>query len=281
VRPIDNIGYIDFYSEEKKMKKHTLIFLISLIYYSPTLAQKVGEAAPNFSHSTVEHGTISLSEFRGKAVYLFFFGHGWGACILSGPDTEALINQNYNSQNFQAIGLDYWSGSNSSNVGQFQTATGITYPLCINASGTRTAYQAYEDLDVSIVIDQEGIVRYRGGGVPVSSIKSVIDNLITASSLEEGKILQTYELNQNYPNPFNPSTNISFNLGTIQNVSLKIYDNQGRLVRTLLENTLQSGKHEISWDGRNNYGHIVSAGTYYYFLKSDSFNETKKMLLLR
>jgi hypothetical protein len=200
---------------------------------------------------------------------------------LSGPDTEVQIKKNYSSQDFQAIGLDYWSGSNVSTVEGFQIGTGITYPLCIGASDTRRTYQAYEDLDVSIVIDQEGIVRYRGGGVAVSSIKAVVDNLITASSIEENLNFQTYELDQNYPNPFNPSTNISFQIATIQNVSLKIYDNQGRLVRTLLKNTLQAGKHEISWDGRNISGQTVSAGMYYYFLKSDNFNQTKKMLLLR
>ncbi len=200
---------------------------------------------------------------------------------MSGPDTEIQINQKYDSQNFQAIGLDYWSGSNANTVGNFQKSTGITYPLCLEASGTWSTYQAYEDLDVSIVIDQEGIVRYRGGGVRVSSIKSVVDNLITVSSVEENKIPQTYKLYQNFPNPFNPSTNISFQIGTIQNVSLKIYDNQGRLVRTLLENTLHAGKHEISWDGRNDSGLSVSAGTYYYVLKSGNFIQTKKMLLLR
>lgn len=177
--------------------------------------------------------------------------------------------------------MDYWSGSNSSTVGNFQLATGITYPLCLSASGTRTAYQAYEDVDVSIVIDQEGIVRYRGGGVPVSSIKSVVDNLITASGIEDGQIVQTYELSQNYPNPFNPSTNISFQISTIQKVSLKIYDNQGRLVRILLENTMHAGKHEISWDGRNNSGVSVSAGTYFYVLVSENYKQSKKMLLIR
>lgn len=200
---------------------------------------------------------------------------------MSGPDTEVLINQSYSSENFQAIGLDYWSGSSSLKVGGFQQATGITYPLCISASGTRTAYQAYEDLDVSIVIDQEGIVRYRGGGVAVSSIKSMIDNLITTSSAEENTLPQVYTLNQNYPNPFNPTTNISFQIGSIQNVSLKIYDNQGRLVRILLENSLHAGKHEISWDGRNNSGQSVSAGAYYYILRTDNFKQSKKMLLIR
>ncbi len=58
------------------MKKFILTFAIALWLCSLASAQGVGEAAPNFTHTTVEHGTISLSDFSGKAVYLFFFGHG-------------------------------------------------------------------------------------------------------------------------------------------------------------------------------------------------------------
>jgi flagellar hook assembly protein FlgD len=59
---------------------------------------------------------------------------------------------------------------------------------------------------------------------------------------------------------------ISFEISEIKKVSLKIYDNQGRFVRKLLENTLHTGRHEISWDSRNNQGEQVSAGIYYYVL---------------
>jgi len=59
---------------------------------------------------------------------------------------------------------------------------------------------------------------------------------------------------------------ILFEISNIQKVSLKVYDNQGRFVRSLLNNTMRVGRHEISWDGRNNQGESVSAGVYYYAL---------------
>ena len=58
------------------MKKYFLILLVYLFSYTPLLAQKVGEKAPDFTHNTLSHGSISLSDFRGKVIYLFFFGHG-------------------------------------------------------------------------------------------------------------------------------------------------------------------------------------------------------------
>jgi hypothetical protein len=201
--------------------------------------------------------------------------------VISGPGTEIQINQVYGSQNFQAIGLDYWGSSNQENVSIFQQSTGISYPLCISASATKTLYQAYEDLDVSIVIDQAGILRYRGGGVNVSEITSMIDNLIGVSAIEDQKSPTKFRLHQNYPNPFNPSTIISFEISHIEKVSLIVYDNQGRFIRSLLNNTMHTGKHEISWDGRNNQGESVSAGVYYYRLHTAGFNLTKKMTLIR
>jgi len=56
--------------------KYVLVVFTALILCKPSLAQQVGEQAPDFTHSTLSHGTVSLSDFRGKAVFLFFFGHG-------------------------------------------------------------------------------------------------------------------------------------------------------------------------------------------------------------
>ena len=201
--------------------------------------------------------------------------------MISGPGTEIQINQVYGLQNFQAIGLDYWGSSNSENVGIFQSLTGISYPLCIAASATKNVYQAYEGLDVSIVVDQEGILRYRGSGVEISEIKSMIDNLLGASTIEDQANPGKFGLNQNYPNPFNPSTIISFEIIRNEKVSLKVYDNQGRFVRSLLDNMMHAGRHELSWDGHNNQGEPVSAGVYFYTIKTTSFSQTKKMILIR
>ncbi len=199
---------------------------------------------------------------------------------MSGPDTEFFINRVYSQQNFQAIGLDYWDG-NTTNVSTFQQLTTISYPLCFNASGTRALYQAFEAKDVSMVIDQQGIVRYRGGGVNTSEITAMIDNLLLTNSIEENQSPGKFTLYQNYPNPFNPTTIISFNIDTQSKVSLKVYDNQGRFIRTLLENTMHTGKHEVNWDGRNVHGRQVSAGVYFYIIQTTDFIQTKKMILIR
>lgn len=200
---------------------------------------------------------------------------------MLGPGTETGINQVYQGSNFQAIGLDWYPNSNATNVSSYQQATGVTYPLCIGASGTRAAYKAYEANDVSMVIDQEGIVRYRGAGVNTSQITGWIDNLLTTSVEEKETFPVTPRLEQNYPNPFNPETRISFRLTNSQKVMLQIYDNEGRLIKNLIEDRLQAGRHEVSWNGKTAEGLPAASGIYFYVLQTGNFRSAKKMILTR
>jgi hypothetical protein len=88
-------------------------------------------------------------------------------------------------------------------------------------------------------------------------------------------------LSQNYPNPFNPTTNIAFALSTPGQVSLRIYDATGRLVRVLVQGDRPAGHCREIWDGRDDRGRGVSSGVYFYRLEAGSFTQTRKMILLR
>lgn len=92
----------------------------------------------------------------------------------------------------------------------------------------------------------------------------------------------TFKLNQNVPNPFNPVTEISFQVPSGgADVSLRIYDVSGRLIRTLADGYEPSGTRSFSWDGTDNSGNPVASGTYFYQVASPEFSETRKMLLLK
>ena len=131
------------------------------------------------------------------------------------------------------------------------------------------------------MIDAEGIVRYRGAGVDLTQITSVINTLITTSLDEPNQVERSYYLNQNFPNPFNPTTAISFGLNEKQRVHLEIFDIMGRLIRKLLDADMQPGEHEISWDGRNQSGNNVAAGIYFYHIRAGAYSDSKKMVLMR
>jgi len=90
-----------------------------------------------------------------------------------------------------------------------------------------------------------------------------------------------YSLSQNYPNPFNPTTSISFNLPVAGHVELAVYNLLGQKVATVIDGTLAAGQHEVIWNGSDQNGVAVSSGVYFYRLKSATFNQTRKMTLMK
>ena len=91
-----------------------------------------------------------------------------------------------------------------------------------------------------------------------------------------------YALFANFPNPFNPSTSIEYALPEAAEVALVIYDVLGQTVQTLVANQLQgAGYYHLTWDGRDQAGHSVSSGMYFYRLATQDFEQTRKMILLK
>ncbi len=90
-----------------------------------------------------------------------------------------------------------------------------------------------------------------------------------------------YRLAQNYPNPFNPTTTIRFDIREKGQVSLRIYNVAGQLVRTLVDGELDAGSYAEDWNGLNDEGSKVASGVYFYRLEAGVFESVKKMVLLR
>lgn len=86
-----------------------------------------------------------------------------------------------------------------------------------------------------------------------------------------------FSLHQNFPNPFNPSTSIRFDITKSTNVTLKVYDVNGREIATLANNeAVTPGTKEVRFDASN-----YSTGIYFYTLYAGDFKETKKMMLIK
>lgn len=91
----------------------------------------------------------------------------------------------------------------------------------------------------------------------------------------------TNRLHQSYPNPFNPTTKIVFDMKAKGPVSLKIFDVSGRLTRTLVNGTLDAGRHEIIWDGKDESGKKLASGAYFCRMTAGTFAESQKLVLIR
>ena len=91
---------------------------------------------------------------------------------------------------------------------------------------------------------------------------------------------------QNYPNPFNPETWIPYQLSEDSLVSVSIYDTTGQLVRTLSLGFQSAGFYNSRaraayWDGRNALGERVASGIYFYQLTTPSFEQTRRLVIVK
>jgi hypothetical protein len=99
----------------------------------------------------------------------------------------------------------------------------------------------------------------------------------TSTSVADGSELPaSVELHQNYPNPFNPTTTISFELASTENVSIRVYDMTGRLIDTIMEGRMQQGRHALSWHAGQQ-----PSGTYMVRLETPTATVSRAMVLLK
>jgi M6 family metalloprotease-like protein len=117
-----------------------------------------------------------------------------------------------------------------------------------------------------------------GGGSFVASAAFQID---PATGVEAIPVPGEFALRQNYPNPFNPTTTIPFDIKESTHVTVKIYDPRGRVVRTLVDENLGARSYGIEWNGRNDAGHTVSSGVYFYQLIAGDFKDVRKLVLTK
>ena len=106
------------------------------------------------------------------------------------------------------------------------------------------------------------------------------------TSADENNVSQIcFNLICNYPNPFNPATTIKFALREDSDVSIKIYNIKGAVVRTLVDGEMNAAYHEVIWDGKDNTGKQVGSGLYLYKMVSEGnsgkYTSTRKMILLK
>ena len=100
--------------------------------------------------------------------------------------------------------------------------------------------------------------------------------LTNVSSIGDA-IPKNYALYQNYPNPFNPVTAISFALPKDSKVTLRIHDALGKEVATLINNEIRNaGTYKVDFVAND-----FASGIYYFKLETESFVDSKRMILLK
>ena len=175
-------------------------------------------------------------------------------------------------------------------VRNLRTNTTITAPVRGDYFAAATA-----DLTRRSVVQAGDVIEVRvlgpDGNVESQTVSFTVTpehlaNAVLSVSLDGiGKPSQNLLL-QNYPNPFNPETWIPYQLSEDSAVSVSIYDTTGKLVR-ILELGFQpagfynSRGHAAYWDGRNALGERVASGIYFYQLTTPTFQQTRRLVIVK
>ena len=109
-------------------------------------------------------------------------------------------------------------------------------------------------------------------------VGGMICNLVGVDPERPGARL---ELEDVQPNPFLRSSTVSFALPASGRTTLRVYDLEGRVVRTLLDRELAAGRHQVAWDGSDDSGARVGPGVYFAKLASLGRSATKRMVFVR
>jgi hypothetical protein len=123
----------------------------------------------------------------------------------------------------------------------------------------------------------------------VDLMKAILYNLFGLPPLTGGggtsgvepKATFKWALSQNSPNPLASGTEIKFEVASTSDVSIKIYNAMGQLVKVLRDGRMEPGRYSVAWDGRNQTGERVSSGVYFYKMEGQQFDATKKMLVVK
>ena len=244
-----------------------------------------------------------ISDFNGQidTIHIFWLRKdSVGNVIMSAvstngsanPDSAVVINFNFFPNEYLTVGYSrmYSFGDISQDSVLSVTETVITsagtFNNCIEILETK-----FDSLGIPIFYEHH----YYANGVgmvknvrtlPVSEVHT--DDLVSyiATGLNDDVTDQTpddFILFQNYPNPFNPSTTIKYTIPNVtlsgvegSRVQLKVYDLLGKEVATLVNEEKPSGNYEVEFDASR-----LTSGIYFYQLKSGSYLETKKMVMMK
>lgn len=234
-----------------------------------------------------------------------------GSAYITGETTSSSANINYVTIKYNNLGSQVWSsfyngtgnGEDKANSIAFVNTNVVvtgqswgttnTYDYATvrynKSNGGQTLVNRYsfsgETNDVAKDVATRGgkiiVTGYSELIIENSSTGSYVSTLSVSAAGNSEMTSETvapvqYELDQNFPNPFNPSTNIKFSLAYSSSVKLIIYDMLGRQLEVLVNQHLEAGTHNITFNAG-----MLSSGIYFYKLEAGSFSEIKKMTLVK
>ncbi len=164
----------------------------------------------------------------------------------------------------KVVSKEYGVGNNLSLVNRHSSFTEIGF---VKGSGNSNSPKNYSFIDDN---PPSGEIEYRLEQIDNNG-NFKYSQIVTVTFLPTN-----FELWQNYPNPFNPTTTIRYTIPKTAHVTLKIYDEIGREVTTLINGNKEAGQYNVTFNASK-----LASGVYFYRLRAGSFDGVKKLILLK
>ena len=230
----------------------------------------VGDINMNLSNSTVVNNSGSITVGLINSAYLninnsIFWSNNGDYEITNLPNNNELnIFSSFSLFETEILGLNNLFGYNP----LFVNDSILDYRLQVD-SPCIDAGTSFVELDGEIILEINES-EYFGIAPDMGAYEF---NPLTNNEVE---FIKDYVLEYPYPNPFNPTTSLSFSIPKRSQTSIKIYDIKGKLILTLLNESMNAGHHQLKWDAEN-----YPSGVYFVKLVSGEFKKTHKLLLVK
>jgi len=187
-----------------------------------------------------------------------------------------LVNENGNLETFEVEIINDLDLLNDSNVAFIEGTLQGKYSIFLNFENPFH----WKSVEIPTTTRLQSIFYKNKNGIWLCGIAGELinyqPNVVSVEKTADKKHRNELYLWGNYPNPFNPKTSIKIFIKKRTSVKLVVYDILGKKIKTLIDDTLNSGNYEIEFDGSG-----LNSGVYYYCLISDKDIITKKLILLK
>lgn len=262
------------------MKIIRLLFAMTIVWFmmnSPVFSQY-----QYFQYGSLNYGSVDVGDWT----ELNTAGPHDFSVSADNSTIEVYLNTRFEIQNLTGTGVsfqvridgvttpDYDNRGSilTPNTDKFESIFAVFTNVPSGAHTVSIWAKAYGGSATGVMVDPSGWEGSLIVKVPLAA---------TAVNPVNPPVQEGYKLQQNYPNPFNPSTTIRYSVQKASTVELKVYNAVGQLVNTLVDDYKPAGEYSVVWDGKDNFGRVVSSGAYYYQIKVGDFISSKKMVYIK
>ena len=155
----------------------------------------------------------------------------------------------------------------------------ILQAISFTDSTSSGSWTSLPDSILHLIVKNSLYVNIHSNNFSAGEIRSTVtfgSGVITGVEQVSQEIPASFQLDQNFPNPFNPSTSIGFDIMRTSHISLRVYNVLGQEIATLVDEIMAPGQYNVRFNAAR-----LTSGVYFYKLSTESFTQTRKMVLLK